>query len=547
MLKNSLRSIKNCLKDATIRILDSNSHVYRWLWLKVSNFNVKSKESTLLKFLSLWASIIIHIHMIIFGILAVCLKRLLQNPATLKPEIKEILSEIWFSVLFGSTFVFCFTFWLAFSVFISELASIEILLLFGALALGLLFSFRLMQLFHRLLDMKIQIAIISIGNIPLFIFGLPWGLIIFLCIGFIDIIFSAMSLAKNIKSATREASHLLITPILVYLLISAFTGFTDYQSEVNFSESVALLSSSVIDIEKISDSFEGTKTFFYLGDYQTLNFSFSPLTESRIRSLSAEILSTISEIETKSNRVLYLLQNRNPILMRYSTKSAEALLIGSTIIRTWIKATELMSSMYYQRKITSNNIQKLETYTNLLSQLSKQLEEVFDDPVMSLPILSSWKGKIKEGTEYFVELCEWATKYYPSLNLDLEVSHEYNETNDFLVVNLQLRNKDAEPMEVYPCQVGTHFEHIYWLNYRWLDSIYELCYKPSSIEFYPNLTVLMPNCSVTVIMNFTNIESSLSHYRFDFRTFIHPSIFVIFTDTYTQINARHVFRETIYP
>jgi len=545
--KRDRRNMKNGFETAKMRILNSNSYAYRQLWGIFSNLKVGHKRSALRDALSRWVCVIIHLHMVILGAFAIFLNRLLKNPKILKPEVVEILSEAWFSASFGATFLACYTLWLIFSVLISGFGGVETLWLLVIAVLGLLFSLELIKLGHRLLKMRIQTAIIAIGNIPLFVLGLPWGIAIFLLIGAVDIVFSAVSLTKNIRFAIRENSHLLITPILVFLLVSSCTGFWDYQSQVNFSESVSLLSSSVLDMGKISDSFHRTKTVFYFGDYQTLNFSFSPLDETTIRRLSAEILPVLSEIEAKSNRSLNLTKYRDPLLMRYCIKSAEALLTGTNLVRTWISTIELMSSMYHQKNITSSNIQKLKNYGDLLLQSSKRLDEIFDDPITSIPIISGWKEGIQEGTEYFVRICKWAAVYYPSINIELDASSEYDATMDLLVVNLQLRNKGSDPIEVYPCYVGTHFEQISWMNYDWLNDVYEVCYRPSCIDFYPNLTVLMPNCSMTIMINFTAINSSLSRFRFDIRTFIQPSIFLVFPETYTQINAYNVFRGTLRP
>jgi hypothetical protein len=481
--------------------------------------------------------------MIILGTLAIFLKKLLHNPKALKPEIREIVSDIVFSATFATSFLACFTLWLTLLAFTS-VGGGDILLLTGMSLISLLLSLAFIKQFHRLIGMKKQTAILALGNIPLFILGLPWGLVAFLTIGALDVVFSALALAKNIRFSLKETSHLLIAPILVFLLVSSITGFWDYQAEVNFRESAVLLTSSVADLGKISTSLDKTKTFFYFGDYDTLNFSFSPLDTYTIQSVTSEISPVLLDIEAKANQTLSLINNRNPLLMKYLSKSAQAFLTGVDIVGTWLKAIQLMSAMYYQRNITSINILRLEGYINALSNYSTKLVEIFNDPITSLPIINA-PQRLQEDMDYYIRLCKWATAYYPSLNLDSNVSYEYNEVSDLLVVNLQLRNRGTEPIQVYPCRVGTNFEEISWMNYQELSDIYSSCYRPSEIDFYPNSTFLMPNCSLTIVMDFTDINSSLNNYKFDVRTFIHPSIYIVFPHTYTQVNAHEMFRATI--
>jgi hypothetical protein len=543
-LKDTKNKITYVLQNALTGVLDSNSSAFKLFWKAVPTLRVKRSKHPLFDASSRWAGAVIHIHMILLGALIIFLKKLLHNPKALKPEFREIVRDIVFSATFATSFLACFTLWLTLLAFAS-VGGGEILLLSGVSLASLLLSLALIKQFRRLIGMKKQTAILALGNIPLFVLGLPWGLVAFLTISALEIVFSAFSLAKNIRFSLKETSHLLITPILVFLLVSSITGFWNYQDEVNFRESSVLLTSSVVDLGKISTGFDKTKTFFYFGDYSTINFSFSPLDANTIQSVTSEISPTLLDMEIKANQTLSLISNRDPLLMKYLSKSAEALLTGVNIVRTWLRATQLMSAMYYQRNTTSINIEKLNGYIDALSNYSIRLVQIFNDPLASLPFLNSWLQTLRADMDYYIGLCKWAITYYPSLNLDSNVSYQYNKTSDLLVVNLQLRNEGTEPIQVYPCKVGTDFEEISWMNYEQLGDTYSRCYRPSQIDFYPNSTFLMPNGSMTIVMNFKDINSSLSQYKFDLRTFIHPSIFIVFPDTYTQVNAHEMFRATI--
>jgi hypothetical protein len=46
-------------------------------------------------------------------------------------------------------------------------------------------------------------------------------------------------------------------------------------------------------------------------------------------------------------------------------------------------------------------------------------------------------------------------------------------------------------------------------------------------------------------MKFTNVNLTLSKYKFDMRTFLSPVIFIKFRDFYIEYDAKAIFRETL--
>lgn len=464
-----------------------------------------------------------------------------------KADVKEIVGDALFEFFFGLTFFSFLCGWFfgyfLFSTldrpfnFFLILRTIIVVIFIG------LNSLSMIQLLRKLFELKLRVALLSIGSLPIFVLGI-WGLLIFLVIALAGTLFSIHALAKNILSVCKETSHLIATPILLYLSLTAFVGVTEYRSEIIFSDSVATLLGATVDVSELADTWKPIKQLFY-DDVQQFG-SYSPIGTDMINSTYIKIKPQLIKIKTKGNHVLNLTKNIDAVAFYYIRKSANILIGGSAFIENWVTSAEFASEIYYSKNITLESIGILRTGLNNLNSSFNKFNEAVSDPIWTFLLLSGKIKDIQSDMQYFLKQLEWAIYYYPSLNIIQCFSSQYDENSDSLTIELQLFNNGNIPIRLDQCRVGTNFEPISWQNFDYLEEIYGLCLKPTNVTIQSNSDILKPNYTAVITMNFIDVRKSISRYVLDFRTFERASLFVIFLDTYIQIPAREAFKNTMH-
>ena len=469
-------------------------------------------------------------------------------PRVIKEQFRILLKADFFELSLGGAIAFSSGAYLIFEILgglppQDEMRSMLYLLMVSVL-LCFVFCVWVASRTYRILNDRLWNVILIFGMVTFSFLGLQYGLILFMLAGLLGVVYLAQRRGKNVRLWARCLLHvsliLLVADLPVYLLV----GTSDFNSNAARGQAIVLICQSAIDFQNTRDQFKEIQPLFSQ-NFLSHEFSFSVLSENSIHAASDAMSTTLEGIEERCRKSLELVANEPALVAGYIRKSANALLEGTTIIKKWIAAVSRVSDVYYRHDLTSRNISELRQCRDALNQHVITLESLLQDPLLSLPLISDARDGTIDGLSYLIRQLDWAIEYFPSLNLNVNISSSYNATTDLLVLDIQILNTGQDCVEISPCKVGINFEPVDWSNCYTIDKMLEYCYKPSSVVIHESATDLMPKCSANMTICYENIDSQLGQYNVDIRTFLCPSIFLVFPETYTEINAYGILRETI--